>query len=303
VPALKSSPKTKVASFLLRLFEHGLPQDDAVLHYMASTHGGVSPRDFRVVLANRDDPDAASLAELLLFPDNDALNRLELLLEGEEFSPMDAQAVAEALEGIAESRAILPGGEEVPVILEQGDATRFVERLRLEHTPPSELTEAVTAEFPDESGAPLKVALRHSRLEWTVARIIFLAALIRNIPAKDDPLEVLLWALTYLGALPDGVSAMDSLGMKYAELTTRLRRSLDFHAALSKSSFEVMMAQGVRAPLLHPDAIRRELAMLETVCLAVAGRPAWTLAGMTETDLGEVDDGEAALDILGRLEG
>jgi len=298
---MNSSLQTKIVSFLLRLFEQGLPQDEAVLHYMVSTHGGASPSDFRTVLENRDDPDAASLTDLLLFPDNDALNRLELLLEGSECSPMDALAVADALAKTSSTRAILPGGGEVPVLIERGNATRFVERLRLEHSPPRELTEAVTAGFPGENGAPLKVALRHCRLEWNVERICFLAALIRNIPTTGEALDILAWTLTYLGALPDGASALDSLGIKYAELTTRLRRSLDFHAALSKSSFEVMMAQGVRAPLLHPDAIRRELAMLETVCLAVAGRPAWTLAGMTETDLGEVDDGEAALDILGRF--
>lgn len=303
MPTVNSSKHTKITSFLHRLFEHGLAQDEAVLHYMASTHGGASPSDFETVLANRDDPDAASLTDLLLFPNNDVLNRLELLLEGEEFSSPDALAVAKALEKTVSTRALLPGGEEVPVLLELGDVARFVERLRLEHAPPRELSEAVADGFPGVSGAPLKVALRHCRLEWTSERTVFLTALLRNMPAKGEALDILVWALTYLGSLPDGASALDSLAVKYAELSARFRRALDFHSALAKSSFEVMMAQGARVVLPHPDQIRGELALLDAVCLAVAGRPAWSLAGITETDLGEVDGGEAALDILGRLEG
>lgn len=302
MPTVKSAAHAKIVPFILRLFEEGLPQDAAVLHYMASTHGGASPSDFQAILADRDDPDATSLAELLLFPDKDALNRLELVLEKADCSPKDALTVAEAVgQACPGTRAVLPGGEEVPLPLEPGDAARFVERLRLEHTPPRELSGAVGARFLGESGAPLKVALRHCRLEWTAGRIFFLAALIRNMASTGEELDVLVWALTYLGGLPEGAPPLDSLGMKYAELTTRLRRALDFQADLAKSSFEVLMAQGVRAPLLHPDAIRRELAMLETVCLAVAGRPAWTLAGMTEVDIGLFEDGEAMIAALERL--
>jgi hypothetical protein len=135
-----------------------------------------------------------------------------------------------------------------------------------------------------------------------VERICFLTALIKNIPTQGEALDILAWAFTYLGSLTDGASALDSLGMRYAELTSRLRHSLDFHAALAKSSFEVMMSQGARVVLPHPDQIRGELALLDAVCLAVAGRPAWSLAGMAEVDIGLFEDGETMIAALGRLD-
>ncbi|MFP5221175.1 MAG: hypothetical protein ACLGSA_02670 [Acidobacteriota bacterium] len=94
------------------------------------------------------------------------------------------------------------------------------------------------------------------------------------------------------------------LGAKHLELTTQLRRALDFNRALAKSSFEVMMSQGVRAPLMHPEAVREELALLDCACRVLTGYPAWTLSGLTEVDLGAVDvetdsDGEAMIQALG----
>ena len=101
---------------------------------------------------------------------------------------------------------------------------------------------------------------------------------------------VLAWALSWLSTLPPGTAPLGRLGDKYHELAARLKRAIDFHGMLSKSSFEVMLSQGVREPCLHPESIREELGLLGAVSLAVAGRPAWTLAGLREDDLGGTDD-------------
>jgi hypothetical protein len=99
-------------------------------------------------------------------------------------------------------------------------------------------------------------------------------------------------------------SLPELLGARHLELTTQLRRAVDFNRAFSQSSFEVMMSQGVREPLMHPDAIREQLALLDGVCRILVGCPAWTLSGLTEVDLGEVDvesdgEGEAMIAALG----
>lgn len=293
----------RVVRALLLALREGLPQDDSVLHYMASTHGDASPEAMEAVLADRDSPDAATLAGLLLFPSPALMERLEPLLEAAACTPEEARTAAEAVEEASgRTAALLPDGSRLAIALEPGEARTFVERLRLENTPPSELARILQKRSPAPAGWSLQATLRHSSLAWSPQRVSFLAALLGNMDLSGPKApEVLAWALAYLGSLPEDAPAAEPLGARQAELTARLRRSLDFHAALAKTSYEIMMAQGARVSLPHPDLIREELALLDAVSRAVTGRPGWALAGMAEQDLGLVEDGESLIEALGRL--
>ncbi|WP_243359524.1 hypothetical protein [Fundidesulfovibrio terrae] len=301
----------RLAQALARLLSKGLEQDASILEFAASTHGEGTAGGLRGILAEPDSPDATTLAGLLLFPSDAQLARLEPIIEEAACSPEEAARVADTVEdGCCAAAAILPGGECVSITLEPGQARAFVSRLRLAHTPPRLLARTVEDRFPareDQAGssAPpgltgweIKSRLRHCRLDWTPDRTAFLAALLASA-TEEGLLELLDWTVGYLSALPPDAPAMDRLGAKYFELTTLLRRARDFHDALAKSSFEIMMAQGARVSLPHPDQVRRELALLDAVCQAVTGRPSWTLSGMTETDLGAMEDGEEVIAALG----
>ena len=298
------APTGSLIRAVVRLMAEGLEQDASVLQFAASTYGEASAEALRRILAQEDGTDAATLAGLLLFPGEAQLAELEPLIEEAACTPGDADRVARAVEEARPAAvALLPGGERVAVPLEPGQASALVSRLRLPHTPPPLLADAITERFPASAGPAqwdLKSRLRHCRLQWTPDREAFLAALLARAP-EESLREALDWAVRYLDALPPDAPAMERLAVKYFELATLLRRARDFHEALAKSSFEVMMAQGARVCLPHPDQVRAELALLDVVCRAVAGSPAWALAGMTETNLGAVEDGEQMIAALSRL--
>ena len=320
-----------VTNALRRVLDEGLPQDASVLAYLMSTHGEATAEAFAAVLEDRDSADATVLAGLLLFPGPETLERLEPILEAAKCTARDALAVAVAVEeGIGRIKAVLPGGQPVELTLLPGEARTLVLRLRMEHSPPPTLAAVLDASFPGRAAARLKVMLRHSRLDWTAPRVHFLETMLTGLaglappspemdgdrrdaslrsethsggeasPPRDDGIqEILAWALSHLGSLAGEVDPVQALAARYLQLTARLRRASAFHSALAGSSFEVMAAQGARAALPHPDAVRRELVMLDSVSLAVTGMPSWSLAGCSELDLGELEDGESLVKILG----
>ena len=320
-----------VTNALRRVLDEGLPQDASVLSYLMSTHGEATAEAFAAVLEDRDSADATVLAGLLLFPGPETLERLEPILEAAKCTAQDALVAALAVEeGIGRIKAVLPGGQPVQLTLLPGEARTLVLRLRMEHSPPPTLAAVLDTSFPGLTAARLKVMLRHSRLDWTAPRVHFLETMLTGLaglappspepdgdtrdappraevlaggdaspPKNDDIREILAWAISHLGSLTGEADPVQALAARYLHLTARLRRASAFHAALAGSSFEVMAAQGARAALPHPDAVRRELAMLDTVSLAVTGMPSWTQAGCTEMDLGELEDGESLVKALG----
>jgi len=308
----------------------GLRQDEDVLHAVESTHGDASPQAIAAVLAQRDSSDAATLAAMLLFPDADLRARIEPLALAARCTTQEARAVGEAVEDAARSAVILlPGGQRLTLLLEPGDAAAFVKRLQLADSPPEELSRLLRELFGPQEAALLSVMLRTSRLRWNPARVGVVSRLLAGLgkrAARDSGVgqfdlpapELLAWTLAWLDSLGPDSLATDAgetkrshtwtlpelLGARHLELTTQLRRAVEFNRVFSQSSFEVMMSQGVRAPLMHPDAIREQLALLDGVCRILAGCPAWTLSGLTEVDLGEVDvesdrEGEAMIAALG----
>jgi hypothetical protein len=341
------------AAAILQALGDGLEADDSALHFILSTHGDASAAAIREALRDRDDPDAATLAGLLLFPGGKVLARLEPVLERAACSPDDAAEAARIVEAEArfarvslpggESRKAAPGrdhggsvigsggervegatapdGERLEIALEPGDAVSFVARLRLTANPPRELAAIIDERFPADTAITLKVLLRHCRLAFTPMRRAFLAGLlaglndgrkldaqassgaigqIRDAQAPAGNVHaVLSWTVSWLSVLPPDAAPLDRLGDKYHELSARLKRALDYHEMLAKSSFEVMLSQGVREPCMHPESILAELALLDAVSLAVTGRPAWTLAGLMEDDLGAMSDPEDVIRALG----
>lgn len=310
------------ADAILRVLGDGLEADESALRFILSTHGDASAATILDVLRDRGDPDAATLAGLLLFPGEKVFARLEPVLERAACSPDDAAEAARIVDNEARAaRVALPGGDHFEIALEPGDAASFVARLRLDANPPGELASIIDERFPADTAVTLKVLLRHCRLTFTPMRRAFLAALLAGLDTGqtldagaeggavgqrlDAQTEgggthaILAWSLSWLSALPPDAAPFDRLGGKYHELTTRLKRALDFHEMLTKSSFEVMLSQGVREPCLHPESIRGELALLNAACLAVTGRPAWTLAGLMEDDLGATSDPEDVIRALG----
>lgn len=295
-------PVVALAAALAALLRRGLAQSPQTVHALESAYGDASAPFLAGLIARREESEAATALDLLLFPGPEAFDTVERALEGRGLSPAQATGVEEALErAVRATRALMPGGEEVPIPLEPGDLGAFLRRLRLETGCPPELSAAVLRRFGPEQGRALLIILRHRRAQLDVQGLFFLLALVDRVDAAGrDVADVLEWSLRFLAGLPSGDVPQEALGRKRRELASQLRRALDFQEAMEKGSFEILAAQGVRAPHLHAPDLRRELELLDMACLAVTGRPGWLLAPVTDEDLGQAVDAQALFDALNR---
>ncbi|HML62500.1 MAG TPA: hypothetical protein PKD41_16525, partial [Solidesulfovibrio sp.] len=92
-------------------FASGLPQDASVAHFIHSTHGDLPPDRLEALVADGDDPQGASLAELLLFPDEDTARALEPALAAATLDDAGVAALAANLgRRVTRALAILPDG-------------------------------------------------------------------------------------------------------------------------------------------------------------------------------------------------
>jgi len=289
-----------VVRAILDILATGLPQDEAVVHFIHSTLGGLSPRELDAVLADRDDPQAASLAELLLFPGQAVAMALEQALAAARLDADGARELALSLAAAAPGQAVavLPDGTRIAVPLEPDDVPRFVARLAPARTLPEDCA-SLLAERYGSDALGLAVAARQTGPDWTPGTAAFFRTLLSRLdPAAPNATDTLRFALRFLAGLPKTAQALPALNARRVQLSLQLRRARQQEDALAKSNYETLMMTGARLPYLHAPDIDRELGHVDAILLALTGRlPADTPAGCQDLGLmADMDDMFAAFD-------
>ena len=290
---------------LRTLFVRGLPQNDEAAQCIEAFIGDFDPETLTGLLANRDSADAATVAELLLFPTTQAMADLEPLLEEARCTTADARTVILALAAsLDQTEAIFPNGMRIPVTLKTDDLDAFVTRLKPVAHPPDELAALLNARLPHAASVALKVQLRHARLEWTPARLFFVATLLRRHEVKHGDLHALLaFSLELLDLSGPHLPPQTVVGDRHRDLTAQLKAAEQFEELRAKSNYETMMMQGARFAQPHVPSLRAALAMLDALARTMFDRAAGELEeprsrppdGVTERDLGDFMDMDALL--------
>lgn len=300
---MPSQAIAQLAQAIADILERGLPQDAAALHCIRSTHGELSPAAIAALAADEDDPQAAPLLELLLFPGRQTALELEEAMARAALGPADLPVLAETLAGLGpRPTALLPDGEVVPLpVLELDQAARLVARLAPHRTLPAPAREAAQAAYPD-LGRRLAADARQIGPVWSRGALAFFGNCLKRLPAvRPDPEKagpVVRFLFRFLADLPENALPLPALMARQARLVAQLRRARLQEEALAKSNYETLIMAGNRLPYLHAPDIAEELALAEAVILAVTGRPA-PETGPSCQDLGafaEMEEVFAALD-------
>lgn len=298
---MSASALDRLVTAVAAQLEAGLPQDAAVAHFIRSTYGDLPPAKLAALVADADDPQAASLVELLLFPGEDTARLLEPALAAADLDAAGAAALAERLGAAAtEAVAVLPDGARLTVPLDAEAVARFVARLGPERSLPAEATAIVAARFGRDVALALAVTARRSgpaRLGPGAASLLrsIASRLPKDVPQAPD---ILGYVVRFLGELAGGHLPLPALFARHGRLVAQLRRARAQEQAQAKSNFETLAMTGARLPYLHAPDIARELALAEAAIVAATGRPA-PEAGATCLDMGVVADAAelfAALD-------
>lgn len=302
-PAMDQDPVARLSLAISHIFAQGLPQGPEVLQYMRSCFGVHGAQDLAKLLTDREASETASLAELLLSPGQETFLALEPILADCPCSPDQVRTVARAVaQDTQATSVILPGPERVPVAVTSAEIESFVARLGLDRTIPEELAQVLDEpeRFPRDLALAARVRLRHCQLAWSGARVAFLAGLLRRLEqGAPRVLEMLDWALSFLGGQEAWFDPVRALGRRHEELSCLLTRSVELQASLARGNYETLIMQGGRVALPHPEALIREMDLLDQASLLVLGRPAEALAGVIEEDLGSHQDPESLLQALG----
>ena len=297
---MDTARETALAREIAARLTAGLPQDAAVAHFIASTYGALSAGELATLVADRDDPQAASLVELLLFPGEAVARALEPALAAAALDAAGEKRLGALLEQAAPPAvAVLPDGARITVPLESGDLTRFVARLGSTRTLPREAADVVAQRFGADAALETSVAARQGGPEWTPRNASFFGVLAARLP-EEHPASVaaLRYALRFLAGLASTALPVPALIARHARLAAQLRRARQQEQALAGSNFETLILTGNRLPYLHAPDISREMGLAEACIIAATGRPAPDMDASC-LDMGTVEDVDGLFAALG----
>jgi hypothetical protein len=298
--AMDSTPRTTLRRAIVALFATGLLQDAATAHCLASTLGPLAPEVLAARLADADDLEAASLRELLFFPDQATALALEPVLAAADLDAAGQAALERDLAGeIRQARVLLPQRPPLVLAVRPDDLRLFVGRLRPTNSPPVAVRQVLAERYPAPLALELAVACRQAALAWSPPRRSFLATLLgRLAPDGPDTPEAVRFALGLLADLPAQIPPLAALPRRREALAAQYQRALLQEQSLAQSNFETLIVTGNRLPHLHAPTIARDLALADGILLAMTGRPGAS-DRPTQRDLGTVDDMEGLLEAFG----
>lgn len=290
-----------VATAIVDILAKGLPQDDTVVHFIASTYGDLPDKALTALVADSDDPQAASLLELLLFPGPDTALALEDVLGQAHLDAADLPALAQAVTAsTSRAVALMPDGSRISLPLSPESVRRLINRLAPHRSPPADLRARLDIRLPEQA-RELAVAARQIGPDWTPAATAFAKTLLDKLPpATSDTtpeVDTVRFALRFLADQPAGSLPLPALFARRNQLAAQLRRAAQQEEALAKSNYETLILSGNRLPYLHAPDIARELGYADAIIQAITGRPAPEAAASCQ-DLGVVADLDALLGVF-----
>lgn len=295
-----AGPERRLANAIAGLFRDGIRLNDAAWHFINSTFFHPSVEELCAVLSDESNPEREPLLELIFFPDTDQQAALENEISQGQFVDGDETGVLSFLvEAPCEARLAVPGeGAPLKVVVPEWAAGAFLRRLHIGKQLDPRLSEAVVRFVPDDCQVRISVGLRNSRFVQTEKKVRFLCHFFKETASKgDDFFSMFEFLLGFLDEIGNDVSIYRALADRKRACFRSLQQALKFEAQLARHNIETLLLQGVRAPHIDQDDMRRKMVMIDQVCYAVFGRiepvgddPAWEDVNGEERTLGKNDD-------------
>jgi hypothetical protein len=262
-----------LADAIIACFSKGITIDSRTQHYMDACLPELSMEEVALGISDTPDLDAASLMDLVFFPDEALQIRLEPLLEAEMYGPEDEAMVVELLaaETIETTLRSPKDRNAVPLRVPSSFLGAFVRRLNISrHVPPGPAA-AITHLYAPEAATRLKVVLRNARIDLAGPAADFLEAFILGMGSGaegfDDCFTLTLELLGELGAERDPFRL---LRLKADEFHRAANAARLFEEQLRRSNMETLMHQGVRAPEISAAVAERKISLLDRIGRAAA---------------------------------
>jgi len=298
---------------LRRCLAAGVLLTDGVRDFMSATFGDDTIDTLRILLSDDSSAERDSLLDLVFFPDEPLQMAIEPVLIDHGFREKDVSRLAERLKADpAAVRLSLPGSNDtVPASMPVFVVDAFLARLNLTWQPVDVLKTALArldAGLLAVSGKRrdghiwLRVQLRNAALRQTPIQIGFLCDFFERLPLNEpDFVDKLAFMLVFLNEHGDSTNLYQALMDRKKFLFQHRLKARRAAELAARSNMETLIMTGVRSPHFDVAAAERNLALIDSIALAVFGRTEWLGSAPVEVDLGGSDGSLDPEDLVKKL--
>jgi hypothetical protein len=232
-----------------------------------------SAGDLQLLLDAADDPDLASVEQLLFFPDARLQQHLEHYIENTLWEQRDLDDLADALARTA-ARAwfCLAGGRGfVRASLSPPTAAAVVDRLHLLRRIDPRVRRCMETHIHPGLLLRAKVFFRNSRFLWTESRVEFLCLFFEKA-LFDDLFEPLAFVLDFLCEAAPEDTLLEALFKKKRRLFSYLQLARRADARRKSATMETIIGAGIRIPHVDQHQTLRQMNYIDRITRDLYGK-------------------------------
>lgn len=265
-----------IAEKIKEALQNGFALHGRILHFIDSTYSNPSKAEIEKILAEDAGADKETLLRLIFSPDEPVRICVERLLESIDIGKDDIENIIGWLTGQEiESEIIFP--DERGRIRAKAPCdilAEFVSHLNMQVKFHDRLIEAFGFIISDRSRIMAKVLIRNAGDEFAGTRLDFLADFFEKFGYEEESVFAgrLKTALEVLDDTNDQSDIYQALSRKKAGYFQSLINAERFEEMLRKGNIETLLLQGVRPVSVDRDKVKKEMEILDKICLAVYGK-------------------------------
>lgn len=255
------------------VFQNGFGLDSKVLHYIDSTFSNPSAADVEKILTGEPDFEKEALLKLIFFPDDST----RILLE--EFFEEDNPGVEERIRAYFSAKSIrtkikFPDERRaIKITLPPRIVQEFISHLNISKKLGEKLTKAVGAISCEKNRSLARVRLRKADENFSDKTVDFLTQFFERLGEDREGFkEELELVMEVICEAENDADIYSAFLCKKAASYQSLLCSERFVEQLQKNNIETLLLQGVRPVSVDKDKVKRNMELIDRICLAVFGK-------------------------------
>ena len=269
-----------------------------VRHYLESTFGST---DLKTVFADVESAEIDTLLELLFYPDTPLQLQFEKNWGDTLFSKREQEQLLRRLASgpmrtcIRLEEGGAPVSIEVPVFVRHA----FVRRMNIMWQPPDRLRSVLEKQLGENEAMAVRVRLRNTPLAWRPVQCELLCDYFRAFPSGARDFDACLdLLLSVLGELPENQPAYLFLIEKKRSWFQALCNAEAFERRRQNNNMETLMMRGERAAYGDISQLRRQMRLMDALCMALFGRTEFFQSPMEHSEHIELDGDNRSMDSI-----
>lgn len=264
----------QLAEKIITLLANGIKAGETVCTYMASTFSNPSLNEIKKIILDESDTERDSLVDLLLFPDEAFQLKLEPFLTRYCFTRIDEQHVVRLLSAMRPSVVIHLSAFNGHLRLDPApsEVRQLIMRLNITWRAEKLIRRAIEIHIAPVRQSLVSVRLRNADLKIDESGAGFFC---RFLDVFDDAQERFFeyfdFLVVFLGRMPSETPYKNLMREKRRMVMT-LEQTEKFKQLLTRGNMETLMLQGVRSPAEPTAVIRKNIAILDDIAVALFGR-------------------------------